>query len=54
MREAYRRRKWAVPPAIDIEQCRRDEAAQIASEQLNEGCKIYGHLEVNKVSDIKN
>lgn len=50
VREAYRRRGWAFKNADTIEQCRREGFTQKMQEQKNEGCQVYGVLEVNKVS----
>lgn len=49
MREAYRRRGWAFKNADTIEQCKREGFTQKMQEQKNEGCQVYGILEVNKV-----
>lgn len=50
VREAYRRRGWAFKNADTIEQCQREGFTQKMQEQRNEGCQVYGVLEVNKVS----
>lgn len=50
VREAYRRRGWAFKNADTIEQCKREGFTQKMQEQKNEGCQVYGVLEVNKVS----
>ncbi|KAF7238943.1 Endoplasmic reticulum-Golgi intermediate compartment protein 3, partial [Varanus komodoensis] len=52
VREAYRRRGWAFKNPDTIEQCRREGFSQKMKEQKNEGCKVYGFLEVNKVFSI--
>lgn len=49
VREAYRRRGWAFKNADTIEQCQREGFTQRMQEQKNEGCQVYGVLEVNKV-----
>lgn len=53
--EAYREKRWNPDPE-KFEQCRREnyvnkegEAKKLA---LNEGCQIYGHIEVNRVNII--
>lgn len=51
VREAYRRRGWAFKNPDTIEQCKREGFSQKMQEQKNEGCKVYGFLEVNKVSE---
>lgn len=50
VREAYRRRGWALKTPDTIEQCKREGFTQKMQEQKNEGCQVYGVLEVNKVS----
>ncbi|XP_024915941.1 endoplasmic reticulum-Golgi intermediate compartment protein 3 isoform X2 [Cynoglossus semilaevis] len=50
VREAYRRRGWAFKSAETIEQCKREGFVQKMQEQKNEGCQVYGFLEVNKVA----
>lgn len=51
VREAYRRRGWAFKNPDSIEQCKREGFSQKMQEQKNEGCQVYGFLEVNKVRD---
>lgn len=47
VREAYLKRRWAFPDTDTIEQCKND----IHSGSLpQEGCNIYGSMEVNRVS----
>uniref|UniRef100_A0AAQ5ZWC3 Endoplasmic reticulum-Golgi intermediate compartment protein n=1 Tax=Amphiprion ocellaris TaxID=80972 RepID=A0AAQ5ZWC3_AMPOC len=50
VREAYRRRGWAFKSADTIEQCKREGFTQKMQEQKNEGCQVYGFLEVNKIN----
>ncbi|KAG8565193.1 hypothetical protein GDO81_012755, partial [Engystomops pustulosus] len=50
VREAYRRKGWAFKTPDSIEQCKREGFSQKMQEQKNEGCKVYGFLEVNKVA----
>ncbi|XP_004612590.1 endoplasmic reticulum-Golgi intermediate compartment protein 3 isoform X1 [Sorex araneus] len=50
VREAYRRRGWAFKNPDTIEQCQREGFSQKMQEQKNEGCQVYGFLEVNKVA----
>ncbi|XP_041060519.1 endoplasmic reticulum-Golgi intermediate compartment protein 3 isoform X5 [Carcharodon carcharias] len=50
VREAYRRKGWAFKNADTIEQCMREGFTQKLQEQKNEGCQVYGFLEVNKVA----
>ena len=51
VREAYRRKGWALQDPDGIEQCKREGWAHKMEAQKNEGCKLFGYLEVNKVSD---
>lgn len=51
MSEAYRRRGWAFKNPDSIEQCKREGFSQKMQEQKNEGCQVYGFLEVNKVRE---
>ncbi|KPP62025.1 endoplasmic reticulum-Golgi intermediate compartment protein 3-like [Scleropages formosus] len=50
VREAYRRRGWAFKNPDTIDQCKREGFSQKMQEQKNEGCQVYGFLEVNKVA----
>ncbi|XP_076219910.1 endoplasmic reticulum-Golgi intermediate compartment protein 3-like, partial [Aptenodytes patagonicus] len=50
VREAYRRRGWAFKNPDTVEQCKREGFSQKMQEQKNEGCQVYGFLEVNKVA----
>ncbi|CAL1544931.1 unnamed protein product [Lymnaea stagnalis] len=49
VREAYRKKGWALQDPDAIEQCKREGWAEKMDAQKNEGCKLYGYLEVNKV-----
>ncbi|ESO99176.1 hypothetical protein LOTGIDRAFT_142052 [Lottia gigantea] len=50
VREAYRRKGWAFNNPESIEQCNREGWTEKMKSQKNEGCKVYGYLEVNKVA----
>ena len=50
VREAYRAKGWAFRNAEEIEQCKREGYTDKMNAQKNEGCRVYGHLEVNKVA----
>lgn len=50
VKEAYRIRKWAVKDLMAFEQCKNDKSAEAIANAFNEGCQIYGFLEVNRVS----
>lgn len=50
VREAYRRKGWAMREFDDIQQCVREGWRDKLQEQKDEGCQVYGFLEVNKVA----
>ncbi|CAH3151072.1 hypothetical protein pdam_00002652 [Pocillopora damicornis] len=50
VREAYRRKGWALSEIDNIKQCLREGWKDKLQEQKNEGCLVTGHLEVNKVA----
>ena len=50
VRDAYRKRGWALGPGMNILQCQHDEYLESIKEQMNEGCHIHGQLQVNKVA----
>ncbi len=49
VRAAYRRRGWALTNVENIEQCKHDAYIESIREQKGEGCRMWGHVEVNKV-----
>ncbi|EDV23295.1 uncharacterized protein TRIADDRAFT_37998 [Trichoplax adhaerens] len=49
VREAYRKKGWALTSPEGIEQCQEEGWAQMLKEQEKEGCNVFGYLEVNKV-----
>ena len=49
VKEAYRRKGWALPPLKDILQCKREGKTVESKELPKEGCQLYGYLEVNRV-----
>lgn len=50
VREAYRERRWAFPDNPEnIEQCKGEKFGQKLKLALSQGCRIYGHLTVNRV-----
>ena len=53
MREAYRKKGWAFKSHENIEQCKREGYGEKMKSQQNEGCMVYGFIEVNKVSFLK-
>ncbi|KAM7253155.1 hypothetical protein ACFE04_025773 [Oxalis oulophora] len=50
VREAYRKKGWAVTNPDMIDQCKREGFLQSIKDEEGEGCNIYGFLEVNKVA----
>ncbi|XP_033727705.1 endoplasmic reticulum-Golgi intermediate compartment protein 3-like [Pecten maximus] len=50
VREAYRKKGWAFNNAEGIAQCKREGWSDKMKSQKNEGCQVYGYLEVNKVA----
>jgi hypothetical protein len=50
VREAYRRKGWAFSDPSSIEQCEREGWTTQIKEQMNEGCRIYGLIDVSKVA----
>jgi hypothetical protein len=50
VREAYRKKGWAMTNADLIDQCKREGFLQKIKDEDGEGCNIYGFLEVNKVA----
>uniref|UniRef100_A0A2P2M8F8 Endoplasmic reticulum-Golgi intermediate compartment protein n=1 Tax=Rhizophora mucronata TaxID=61149 RepID=A0A2P2M8F8_RHIMU len=50
VREAYRKKGWALSNPDLIDQCKREGFLQRIKEEDGEGCNIYGFLEVNKVA----
>ncbi|KAI4318698.1 hypothetical protein MLD38_032373 [Melastoma candidum] len=50
VREAYRKKGWALSNVDIIDQCKREGFVQKIKEEVGEGCNIRGSLEVNKVA----
>ncbi|CAM6082878.1 unnamed protein product [Calypogeia fissa] len=50
VREAYRRKGWALTNPDRVDQCKREGFLQKIKEEEGEGCQIFGTLEVNKVA----
>ncbi|XP_009106456.1 endoplasmic reticulum-Golgi intermediate compartment protein 3 [Brassica rapa] len=50
VREAYRKKGWAMTDPDIIDQCKREGFVQRVKEEEGEGCNIFGFLEVNKVA----
>ncbi|XP_046401835.1 endoplasmic reticulum-Golgi intermediate compartment protein 3 [Ischnura elegans] len=50
VREAYRKKRWSLPPDIGtIEQCKMEKNSEKVEKAFKEGCQIYGYMEVNRV-----
>ncbi|KAG6600230.1 Endoplasmic reticulum-Golgi intermediate compartment protein 3, partial [Cucurbita argyrosperma subsp. sororia] len=50
VREAYRKKGWAITNQDLIDQCQREDFIQKVKDEEGEGCNIEGSLEVNKVA----
>ncbi|XP_049349559.1 uncharacterized protein LOC125814145 [Solanum verrucosum] len=50
VREAYRKKGWALTNPDEIDQCKREGFLEKIKEEEGEGCNMYGFLEVNKVA----
>nr|XP_018902255.1 PREDICTED: endoplasmic reticulum-Golgi intermediate compartment protein 3 [Bemisia tabaci] len=50
VKEAYRKRSWAISDLSTIEQCKHDKKSNKSKNAFNEGCQIFGFMEVNRVS----
>ncbi|XP_053382292.1 endoplasmic reticulum-Golgi intermediate compartment protein 3-like isoform X1 [Mercenaria mercenaria] len=49
VRDQYRKKGWAFKESDAIEQCKREGWSDKIKAQQNEGCNVYGYIEVNKV-----
>ncbi|KAG0226440.1 Endoplasmic reticulum-Golgi intermediate compartment protein 3 [Actinomortierella wolfii] len=50
VRQAYARSNWAFTNPEKIEQCVREGYVEQMKEQANQGCRVHGTLQVNKVA----
>ncbi|KAL6578317.1 hypothetical protein OROMI_010645 [Orobanche minor] len=50
VREAYRKKGWALSNPDSIDQCKREGFLQRIKDEDGEGCNLYGFLDVNKVA----
>ncbi|KAI6217314.1 Endoplasmic reticulum-Golgi intermediate compartment protein 3 [Aphelenchoides fujianensis] len=48
VKAAYEVRGWTIENLLEIEQCKNDEFVRELREHPNEGCRIYGHVDVQK------
>ncbi|XP_053628893.2 endoplasmic reticulum-Golgi intermediate compartment protein 3 [Cherax quadricarinatus] len=49
VKDAYRTKGWALPPLKNINQCVKEGKLVESTDLPEEGCQIYGYLEVNRV-----
>ncbi|CAD5230009.1 unnamed protein product [Bursaphelenchus okinawaensis] len=49
VKQAYEVRGWTIEDITTIEQCKNDEFVQEMRKHKDEGCRIYGHVDVAKV-----
>ncbi|KAL3121387.1 hypothetical protein niasHT_004971 [Heterodera trifolii] len=49
VREAYRLRGWVLQNIDKVEQCKNDAVLRSLSEQADEGCRVWGKVDVGKV-----
>ncbi|XP_014213436.1 endoplasmic reticulum-Golgi intermediate compartment protein 3 [Copidosoma floridanum] len=49
VKEAYRKRKWAIEDPSRFVQCKNDKSVEKIKNAFTEGCQIYGYMEVNRV-----
>ncbi|KAH3710330.1 hypothetical protein DPMN_069807 [Dreissena polymorpha] len=49
VRDQYRKKGWAFKATDSIIQCKREGWADKMEKQKNEGCNVFGYIEVNKV-----
>ncbi|KAK7274661.1 hypothetical protein RIF29_15757 [Crotalaria pallida] len=50
VRDAYKKRGWALTNVDLIDQCKREGYVQKLKDEEGEGCNVHGSLEVNKVA----
>lgn len=50
VRAAYRKRGWAFTDPQQIDQCAKEGYVTKLKEQEGEGCHMWGHLQINKVT----
>ncbi|XP_051169555.1 endoplasmic reticulum-Golgi intermediate compartment protein 3 [Leptopilina boulardi] len=50
VKDAYRRKKWAVSDLSKFHQCQNDKRVEKMKHSFTEGCQIYGKMEVNRVA----
>ena len=50
VREAYKKKNWAMRSIANVEQCKAEGYTENLDEQKGEGCHIYGDMEINKVA----
>jgi len=50
VRDAYRKKGWALTNVESIDQCKREGFVQRLKDEQGEGCNIHGFVDVNKVA----
>ena len=50
VRKAYRSKGWTIDDPDGVSQCKLEHSKEKFKEQSDEGCQIYGYLEVSKVA----
>ena len=50
VKEAYRKKGWALTADMDVVQCSKEDFVKTVSSQDGEGCRLSGYLEVAKVA----
>jgi len=50
VRKAYQSKGWALNDPDGIEQCKQEHWKEKWDEQLKEGCRVYGYIQVSKVA----
>lgn len=52
VRAAYRKKGWALSNVDHVEQCLHDRYTESIKEQVGEGCRMWGMLEVSKSNPL--
>jgi hypothetical protein len=50
VREAYKKKNWALRNAASVEQCKNEGYRDDVDDQRGEGCHVYGDMKINKVA----
>ncbi|XP_049812251.1 endoplasmic reticulum-Golgi intermediate compartment protein 3 isoform X1 [Schistocerca nitens] len=49
VKQAYRRKQWAIDKLLDVKQCQVENYSDKLKTAFTEACQIYGYMEVNRV-----